>query len=708
MEAAAERSADTRALALWRQRLTRGQGRWLGIAVALVCMAAILLPDPGPLPPLRLWAFDVYQANFPRKRVLDPAVIVAVDDESLRRIGQWPWSRDVLARLIDRVAARQPAAIGVDILFTEPDRSSPDRLAEYLSRRDSELAKRLAQLRPNDEILAESLARSRAVIGVAGVDSAIAKGNPPAPARITGHPPPLPRYPGALRSLPVIDHAAAGHGLLNADPERGIVRRVPLAAYLDDQPVLTLALECFRVAARLPSFALNWTSAGLRSVQIGDLVVPSHDNGRAWIHFSPHDPRRYISAADVLEGKDDPRRLYQSIALVGVTALALLDQNTTARGERMPGLEIHAQLVENIVEGGLLSRPTWGRFVEALVFALAAGLLVFYVPRTRSRTSFAMLAACWIVIGAAGVVAYAYTRTLFDPTAPITGATLLYGLMLSATLVASDRQRRQLTARLASEREAAARVTGELEAARRIQTGMLPTRESALRTERRLEIFAHMKAAREVGGDLYDFFPLDANRFVVIVGDVSDKGLPAAMFMAVSKALAKSCALRTSGGPAALMTQFNAEISRENPEQLFVTLVALIIDLNTGELVYCNAGHEPPILVRKAGEALTLDDGGGPPLCVIDDFPYEEARVMLEPRDMLTLASDGITEAMNRTGALYGRARLKALVDAPARRDLDVTILGNEILTAIKTFEAGAEPFDDQTLLLVSWRGSAA
>jgi serine phosphatase RsbU (regulator of sigma subunit) len=702
----AARFPHTGILAAAREWLGKGRGRWLGMAVAVIFTAAILLPDPGPLPPLRVWAFDTYQARLPRTRVLDPAVIVAVDDQSLRRIGQWPWSRDVLARLIDRIAERQPAAIAVDMLFTEPDRSSPDRLADYLSSRDRALAKRLSELRPNDDILAESLTRARAVVGVAGVEASIAKGSPSAPSEVSGPPAPLPRYAGALRSLPRLDHAAAGHGLLNADPERGIVRRVPLAAYLGEQPVLTLALESFRVAAGLPSFTLNWNTGGMRSVQIGDLEVPSQPNGRAWIHFSPHDPRRYVSAADVLEGKDDPRRIKQSIVLVGVTALALLDQNTTARGERMPGIEIHAQLVENIVENGLLSRPASGRYVEALAFVLAAGLLIVVVPRTRSRVSFSVLAGCWVLLIAAGVAAYAFTRTLFDPTTPIAGMTLLFGLMLSATLVASDRHRRQLSAHLAAEREAAARVTGELEAAQRIQTGMLPKRESVLRNERRIEIFAHMKAAREVGGDLYDFFPLPGDRFVVIVGDVSDKGLPAAMFMAVSKALVRSCALRTPVGAAALMTMFNAEISRENPEQLFVTLFALIADLRTGEVEYCNAGHEPPILVRRSGETLILDDGGGPPLCVVDDYPYEAGRVVLEPRDMLTLASDGITEAMNRTGALYGRARLKALVELPSRRDVDVTILGSEILAAIKTFEAGSEPSDDQTLLLFSWRGS--
>jgi serine phosphatase RsbU (regulator of sigma subunit) len=325
----------------------------------------------------------------------------------------------------------------------------------------------------------------------------------------------------------------------------------------------------------------------------------------------------------------------------------------------------------------------------------------------RPRGSFAVLLACVVVFVCAGIGTYQWGRTLFDPTAPITGVTLLYGLMLSATLVGLDLQRRELSTRLALEREAAARVTGELEAARRIQTGMLPTRDSVLRTERRVELFAQMSPAREVGGDLYDFFPLPGDRFLVLEGDVSGKGLPAAMFMAVTKALAKSAAMRGNAGPADLMTTVNEELSRENPEQMFVTMIALVIDLKTGEVAYCNAGHEPPVLTRRSsGDTLLLDDGGGPPLCVVDDFPYEEARVKLEARDVLVLASDGFTEAMNRDGALYGRERLRALLESPVRRGVDPTVLGNEIIAAIKQFESGSEPADDQTLLLVSWRGA--
>lgn len=705
MQPLAHEDAGTLAQVGWRRWFASGRGRWLGILLAAAFGAAMLLPDPGPLAVIRLAAFDYYQVWMPRQRQSAPAIIVAVDDESLARIGQWPWPRETVARLIDRIAAREPAAIAVDLLFSEPDRSSPERIAQALRQRAPLIASQLARMRPNDEILAEAIGRAPVVLGVAGIEQTTGEHAPAPAAIVSGPAPPLRHYPGALRSLPDIDRAARGHGMINAEPERGIVRRLPIVAYVAGSPVLTLGLESFRVAAGVPAFSVSHGS-GVTQVQVGDIEVAAQADGKAWVHFSRHDPSRFVSAADVLDGRDERALMKGKIAMVGVTALALLDQHTTARGEQLPGVEIHAQLVENIFEGALLSRPMWARHIEALAFLLGAAVLIMRVPQVRPRRSFNILMACWLGYATAGFAAYVLGHTLIDPTTPIAGVTMLYSLMLAATLVSLDLQRRQLSARLATEREAAARVTGELEAARRIQLGMLPTREVVLKNERRIELFAHMSAAREVGGDLYDFFTLPGDRFMVLVGDVSGKGLPAAMFMAVSKALAKSAALRGNTEPAELMTSFNRELSRENPEQMFVTLVAIVIDLKTGELEYCNAGHEPPILMRRSGETVILNDGGGPPLCVIEDFSYEPARARLEPRDVLVLASDGYTEAMNPAGALYGRERLRALLESPMRRGVDPTVLGHEILTAIKHFEAGSEPADDQTLLLVSWRGN--
>ena len=170
---------------------------------------------------------------------------------------------------------------------------------------------------------------------------------------------------------------------------------------------------------------------------------------------------------------------------------------------------------------------------------------------------------------------------------PRLACTMLFGVMLTGTLAEADRQRRALRRALEAEREAAARAAGELEAARRIQMGMLPPPSAKFYGDPRFSLQALIETAKSVGGDLYDFFKLDGDRLFFMVGDVAGKGLPASIFMAVSKALYKSAALRSRLKARVIgevMRAANAEIARDNPEMLFVTVFAGILDLRSGEL----------------------------------------------------------------------------------------------------------------------------
>ena len=697
------------AVPLWRRLLAANRGRWLGMAVSLAFTCALLMPDPGPMPAMRFLAFDTYQTKFPRERKSADAVIVAIDEKSLARVGQWPWPRDVVAQLVTKIAARNPAAIGVDILFTEPDRLSPDRLAAEFRTRDPLVAGRLEKMQPFDAVLAAALARTPVVLGVAGVPEQSSGGYARTPAKLAGPDIALKRYAGELHSMPALDKAAAGRGLLNATPDRGIVHRVELAAVAgtDPQPLFGLTIETLRVAAGEPLFTLVSGLQGLNAIALGDVRIPVQPDGSFWVHYSQHDPDRFISAVDVLDGTDDASKIEKSIVLVGVTGLGLVDRVATPLGKDMVGIEVHAQVLENIFERSMLARPAWMRILEAALFALIAAIVIFSVPRMPPKRSPVIPLACGALLAAGGLAGYLGTRVLFDPLTPIWGMNIVYGLMVSATLAAIDMERRDLAKRLAIEREAAARVAGELNAANRIQTRMLPDPAVVLANEKRIEIFSHMRPAREVGGDLYDFFLLADNRIFLLAGDVAGKGLPAAMFMTVSKALAKSSTLRQASGLASLMTVINEEISRDNPEELFVTLIALIVDLESGEIEYCNAGHEPPLLVRADGRIDVLDDGGGPPICVLPDFPYETATTRYERGDVLVLMSDGITEAHDSSGGLYGRERVNVLMQSASLRTQDVAAIGQTILDDVVRFEAGAETADDQTLLVARWRGPA-
>jgi serine phosphatase RsbU (regulator of sigma subunit)/CHASE2 domain-containing sensor protein len=685
----------------WRRLLGRSGIRIWGTALALLFCAALLLPDPGFVPGLRYLGFDSYQRLWPRQRSAQPAVIVAIDDRSLAEVGQWPWPRDTVARLVQRVAARKPAVIGVDILFAEPDRTSPDRLAEQFRAADPRVSELLQALPSHDAMLGRALAQSPVVLGVIGTDSPGSGGEGFAPARVLGSVPKLLSYRDGQRSRPEIDSGASGHGLFNAELDDGVVRRVPLVASVAGYPLLSLPLECLRVAAGEPVFSVVSQRSRSLQVVIGDLSIPAQTDGRLFLHYAGHSPARYVSAVDVLMGRDDPDQIAGRVALIGVTGQGLVDQQLTPQGERLPGVEVHAEVIENVFEGSLLQRPFHARGIEAFAFALLAALSILWVPRlSPPRSSLVLLGGALLLLGS-GAAAYTWQRQLFDPLTPLLGLGALHAALVLATMMAIELERRSLAAKLVIEREAAARTAGEFEAGRRIQTGMLPRPEKVLARETRVELFAHMQPAREVGGDLYDFFFLDQRRLFAVVGDVAGKGLAAALFMAVSKALTKSSSLRGRGNLGDLLESVNIELARDNPDDLFVTLLAVCLDLDTGRLEYCNAGHEPLLLIAASGEVKVLDEGGGPPLCVFDFARYTSTTVQLARGDGLALVSDGITECLSPAGKLFGREALKALLQSIPGNSADG--LGQQLMARVAEFECGAEPSDDQTLLVLRW-----
>jgi serine phosphatase RsbU (regulator of sigma subunit)/CHASE2 domain-containing sensor protein len=669
-------------------------------------VVAVFVPEMPGLRLLRLAAFDAYQSLAPRVPRAVPVAIVAIDEESLRRYGQWPWPRSWLGRLVTRVSEARPAAIGMDILMPEPDRLSPGRVAGLLEELEPAVAQKLAAMPSNDAVLAEAMRGRRVVLGLAGVetaDSATPRGVGLPPVRAFGaDPAPFVRhFVAGVYSIAEIDAAAAGRGLTSVDPERGVVRRMPLLASVDGTLVPGLALEMLRVALDAPGLSTRAGRGGIEAVGIGDLFIPTERDGRVWPHYRRSDPSRFISAADVLAGRVPAERLRDRLVLIGATAFGLSDDQTTPVADRMSGVELHAQLLE----GALLTRPPLARVLELVVLGAAGLLLVVAVPRLRPRVSAALLLGLIVVALALGFAVYRTRGLLMDTATPALGLAVLYTVMLAVTLTETEGRRRALRRQVEQQREAAARLAGELEAARRIQMGTLPRPSVVFPGERRFDLYARLDPAREVGGDLYDFFFLDGDHLFFMIGDVSGKGLPGSLFMAISKALYKSTALRRHGQVAVMMREADAEISRDNTEGLFVTVLAGILDAGTGALEYCSAGHEPPFLLPRAGRPLSrLAEGGGPPLCAVDGFDYTAATRQLEAGDTLCLITDGITEAVRADGELYGRPRLEGLLGGLGAAATAAEI-GEAIRRDVAAFTGDAEASDDMAILILRFTG---
>ncbi len=695
-----------------------GHIRLVAVPVLVVLTAFIWL-EPHRDSRLQSAWFDAYQELSPRRVVSMPATIVEIDHKSLVALGQWPWPRSELARLIDDINRHRPAAIGVDILMPEADELSPERLLARARTEDPALASRISALETNDAGLARALAAAPSVLAVAGsatstgmllraapfiVSDGAARADATAP--IT---PKLAHYAGVLASLDQLDRAAPGRGLISVEPANGVIRRIPLVASIDGTLVPALSIEMLRVALGASSLRLLVAGASVKGIGVGTFVAPTEEDGAVRVYYSPPNSDRFISAIDLLNGNFDPQQLHQKLVLIGVTGAGLIEDKHTPLGVLMPGVEIHAQLLENLFDQTLLLRPDWAPPLEAFAFLLLGAMLVFATPRWKPRDAAVLALGCVALLTATGYVLFRSQRLLFDAASPGLGLLLLFGVLLVLTLSEATRQKKSLERLVQVQREQSARIAGELDAAKRIQAATLP-RADFLREDARIDLAAVMLSAREVGGDLYDFFRLDDRRLFFLVGDVAGKGLSASIFMAVSKALYKSTMLRNSGADIGdIMSAANAEVSRDNPEMLFVTTFAGVLDLESGDLAYCNAGHENPWLVHPADATCRrIEDGDGPPLCAVDDFAYRGGRCRMRPGEQLCLISDGVTEARSPAGELYGGERVGRLLLDLRKSGGDASAVIDALRRDVEAFVAGAEPADDLTVLVLRWNSPPA
>ena len=236
----------------------------------------------------------------------------------------------------------------------------------------------------------------------------------------------------------------------------------------------------------------------------------------------------------------------------------------------------------------------------------------------------------------------------------------------------------------------------ELEIARKMQLTFLPHDFS---NQSGVELHGVTQPAREVGGDFYDFFRLDEHHLAALVADVSGKGVPAAFFMAVSRTLMRAVA-QFSQGPADCLQRLNDLLAADNEEMMFVTLFYAVIDTRTGEVVYGNAGHNPPYVVRADGPVEAVPSLGNMALAVMPGMPYDERTLKLNPGDALFLYTDGVTEASAPDGSWFGEPRLEAFLQASGR-PAQVKALSHELIDTVKHYEAGGAQSDDITCLTV-------
>ncbi|MBK9440392.1 MAG: adenylate/guanylate cyclase domain-containing protein [Comamonadaceae bacterium] len=434
------------------------RGLTMLVPVMAVSMGvALLLIDPMLTQTLRQAVFDQYQRVYPRVYQNAPVRVIDIDEESLSRIGQWPWPRTRIAELVDHLRQAGVAAIGFDFLFAEADRTSPKAILDVWQL-PAATRRSVERLPDHDDLLAAAFKAGDVVLGFAlereGPDTGLPAQkyryvNMGEPAQPYLHP-----FSGVVPSLPVLSAAAAGNGSLTFVPDNdGVVRRVPLLLRLGDTLVPSLVSEVLRVGQGAKNYMVR-TSAeqgvGMTELKVGQFAIPTTAAGEVWIHYTGPVEERSISAWKVLQGLVPEDELKGSLVLVGTSAQGLMDLRFSPLGGVIPGVEAHAQMLEQVLTDSYLYRPAWATSIEVLtivVGGLALGILALFAGALTSAVATAL--AIGLIVGG-GWFAFIQFQLLLDPVTPALG--IFAAFLLSSVMHHFLTERRQRFVRQAFSR----------------------------------------------------------------------------------------------------------------------------------------------------------------------------------------------------------------------------------------------------------------
>ncbi|MEN8723102.1 MAG: adenylate/guanylate cyclase domain-containing protein [Alphaproteobacteria bacterium] len=428
-------------------------GRALGLYL-LIGLLALRVVDPPLVEKARLIQFDLFQRIAPHESENQPVVIIDLDEDSLKQVGQWPWPRTKVAQMIYNLHNSGAAAIGLDIVFPEADHLSPEIYAEAQYGLPDHVKAALKERPSNDEIFADALARTRTVIGLGAnpepesEETRQAKHHLTPIAEFNGDPRPfLLSYGSVTENHPVLERAANGRGMFTISSESdGIVRRIPAVLRVGSRVYPTLAVEMLRLATGQSQYAIvrDTQGAGIKSVRVARTDVPTDFNGQLWIRYGPHNPEIYIPAHKLLANQHDPAAIKGKLVLIGTTATGLKDIRATPIEGAMPGVEIHAQLLETILSGQNLIRPNYALGAELSTLAIVGLLMIVLVPLAGARR--ALFVYIGLTAATVGLSWYLFHEhlILLDAAFPAASGALLFGVLSYSNYAREEAQREQV------------------------------------------------------------------------------------------------------------------------------------------------------------------------------------------------------------------------------------------------------------------------
>ncbi len=419
--------------------------------------------NPAPVEFARLKVFDYYQQIKPRDippLEKKPVMIVDIDEQSLETVGQWPWPRDKISKLVENAMAMKASLFAFDMVFAEPDGKDIKTVAEGAAGLTPAMKKLLTERTSNDEVLAKTISTSRVVLGQAGrVDETEGTKGPPSKSSVAKRkktknaldPEPFTvSFPALVRNIPILEDAAkknrlAGFGMFNALPdEDGVIRNVPAYFLHEGKFFPALSIEMLRVALGRQTVVIYTNEAGIDGVGITkNFTVKTNNVGRIWPHFSKRDWDKYIPAHELLNGTADPQKIAGRMLILGTSAVGLRDIRSIPTERDIPGVEVHAQIIEVIANQNYLTRPNYANAAE-MAFILFGGLaMIILVPWLGAKWT--ALVFVVTAVGAGGMSWYLFSeeKILLDASYAIISILLIYTVLTYTGYSREEAKRKQ-------------------------------------------------------------------------------------------------------------------------------------------------------------------------------------------------------------------------------------------------------------------------
>ena len=676
------------------------------------------------VPILDLIELKTYDLRFvPRGHVPpSPAVVIAaIDEKSLNAEGRWPWPRSKLAALVDILSRDGARVIGFDIVFSEPDENSQLALIQQFGQKVEALAIKDPQLvdfihesrknADNDLALANAIKNASATVVLgyffhmseadlgyrleqSAIDQQLQRISASKYALIMskaqdmGVVPFLRAYaPESNLEMFTAVAASSGYFSVKSDPD-GVVRWMPLMIQGGEDLFPPLAVLCAWHYLGKPQLTVQVGRYGVEGIQMGQRFIPTDETGQLLVNYlGPAHTFPHVSISDILSGKVARGTFTDKIVLVGATAMGAHDLRSTPLSPVYPGVEIETTVMDNILRQHFITRPHWAKSFDLLAIIVLGALIGIAVPRLSP------LQGPWAAAGLFILYIFIACGLFISVGAWLN---IVYPLLVLATNYTVITLYYYVTEHLEK-----GRMDEELKVARDIQMSMLPAKAPKIEG---FAIAARCIPAREVGGDFYDFIEVPSDgtgeRLGIIIGDVSGKAMSGALVMAASRSIFRILT-EAYTSVEQLMAIGNTLLKRDIKKGMFVALAYTVWDSQHKTLTLSNAGQTQPILCPSDGSKPVYVDTPGDkfPLGIVKKCHYEETQVPLQVGDVVVLYTDGVVEAMNAKGALYGFERFMAAIEAG--RGLSANALLEKLMDDVSRYVGDAEPHDDLTIVVV-------